>query len=390
MNRFKTFLSLTGREFKLFKNNPIMVMLFIGGPILYGIIFGAVYQKGKFTDLPVLVVDKDNSAMSTKFIDMLDDMDVLKVVKVKHESIDMRTVLMNDKALAAVVIPDRFEADLLQNRHPEINAYVNNANLMTSSYVSRALLTAGGTLNAGVKIGAMQKQGLPAAVASSQYEAFHSNTFRLYNPASNYMIYSWPSYLAIILQTVTIVVMALSFTSEYEANTFKELCQKSKTVSMMMAIKVIPYWIISIGLAGILACFYVFFREPFPKHILDAAVIFFLFIAAATFMGMVASIIFKTQLRAVQFLMVLSMTVYIVSGYSWPFDQTGWAARVFAYIFPMMPFVNGYRILLFQSGTLNDISDYTTTLTIQLCFYALLSYILLKIKALKEMKTSKT
>lgn len=366
-----------------------MVMLFIGGPILYGVIFGAVYQKGKFTDLPVMVVDKDNSAMSARFIDMLDDMDVLKVVNVKHESINMKTVLMNDKALAAVVIPDGFEADLLQNRHPEINAYVNNANLMTSSYVSRALLTAGGTLNAGIKIGAMQKQGLPAAVAANQYEAFHSNTFRLYNPASNYMIYSWPSYLAIILQTVTIVVMALSFTSEYEANTFKELCQKSKTVSMMMAIKVVPYWIISIGLAGILACFYVIFREPFPKHILDAALIFLLFIAAATFMGMVASILFKTQLRAVQFLMVLSMTVYIVSGYSWPFDQTGWAARVFAYIFPMMPFVNGYRILLFQSGTLNDISDYTTILVIQLCFYILLSYILLKIKTRKEMKRNK-
>lgn len=363
-----------------------MVMLFIGGPILYGIIFGAVYQKGKFTDLPVMVVDKDNSAMSTKFIDMLDDMDVLKVVNVKHESIDMRTVLMNDKALAAIVIPDGFEADLLQNRHPEINAYVNNANLMTSSYVSRALLTAGGTLNAGIKIGAMQKQGLPAAVAANQYEAFHSNTFRLYNPASNYMIYSWPSYLAIILQTVTIVVMALSFTSEYEAGTFKELCQKSKSIAMMMAIKVIPYWIISIGLAGILACFYVIFREPFPKHILDAALIFFLFIAAATFMGMVASLIFKTQLRAVQFLMVLSMTVYIVSGYSWPFDQTGWAAKVFAYIFPMMPFVNGYRILLFQSGTLNDISDYATILVIQLCFYALLSYVFLKIKTWKEIK----
>ena len=79
MNRLKTFLSLTGREFRLFKNNPIMVMLFIGGPILYGIIFGAMYQKGKFTDLPVMVVDKDNSSMSTRFIDMLNDMDVFIV-----------------------------------------------------------------------------------------------------------------------------------------------------------------------------------------------------------------------------------------------------------------------------------------------------------------------
>ncbi|KIO77902.1 hypothetical protein TH53_07085 [Pedobacter lusitanus] len=382
----KTFLSLTGREFRLFKNNPVMVMLFIGGPILYGIIFGAMYQKGKFTDLPVKVVDKDNSALSTRFIDMLNDMDVLKVVAVKHENVEMRTVLMNDKAMGAVIIPDGFEADILQNRHPEINAYVNNANLMTSSYVSRALLTAAGTLNAGIKIGAMQKQGLPGTVAADQYEAFHSNIFRLYNPASNYMIYSWPSYLAIILQTVTIVVMALSFTSEFEAGTFGQLCNQSKSVAMMMAIKVVPYWMISLVLAGILACFYVIFKEPFPQHIGDAAVIFCLFIAAATFMGMVASIIFKTQLRAVQFLMVLSMTVYIVSGYSWPFDQTGWAARLFAYVFPMMPFVNGYRILLLQNGTLGDIGDYTTILCIQLCFYALLSYVLLKIKVRGEIK----
>ncbi|WP_052496145.1 ABC transporter permease [Pedobacter lusitanus] len=386
MSRLKTFLSLTGREFRLFKNNPVMVMLFIGGPILYGIIFGAMYQKGKFTDLPVKVVDKDNSALSTRFIDMLNDMDVLKVVAVKHENVEMRTVLMNDKAMGAVIIPDGFEADILQNRHPEINAYVNNANLMTSSYVSRALLTAAGTLNAGIKIGAMQKQGLPGTVAADQYEAFHSNIFRLYNPASNYMIYSWPSYLAIILQTVTIVVMALSFTSEFEAGTFGQLCNQSKSVAMMMAIKVVPYWMISLVLAGILACFYVIFKEPFPQHIGDAAVIFCLFIAAATFMGMVASIIFKTQLRAVQFLMVLSMTVYIVSGYSWPFDQTGWAARLFAYVFPMMPFVNGYRILLLQNGTLGDIGDYTTILCIQLCFYALLSYVLLKIKVRGEIK----
>lgn len=387
MNKFKTFLSLIGREFKLFKNNKIMVMVFVVGPLLYGIIFGAMYQKGKFTDLPVIVVDKDNSSMSTKFIDMLNDMDLLKVTNVKPENIHMRTALINEKAIAVIIIPDKFEANILQNKHPEINVYVNNANLMPSGYVSKAILTVSGTLNAGIKMGALQKQGLPNSVAENQFETFHSNTFRLYNPASNYMIYSWPSYLAIILQTVTIVVMALSFTSEYEAGTFHELCQKSKSALMMMSIKAIPYWLISILTICILSWFYVIFGEPFPKHIGSAIVIFFLlFMPICLLIGMATSIIFKTQLRALQFLMVLSMTVYITSGYSWPFDQAGSIAQSFAHIFPMMPFANGYRILLLQGGTLSDISDYILILFLQLCFYASLSYILLKIRSIKEMK----
>jgi ABC-2 type transport system permease protein len=384
MNWFKTFIPLAAREFRLFKNNPVMVMLLFGGPVMYGLLFGAVYQKGKLDNLPIIVVDKDNSPLSTRFTDLLNDMDVITVVSVRHDDIGTDTMLMADKALALVVIPNRFEADILQSRYPGINA-----NMMTSSYVSRALLAAAGALNAAMKMESLKKKGLPANVAAEQYEAFHLNTFRLYNTASNYMVYSWPSYLAIILQSVLLVVMALSFTSEYERGSFFELWKKSGCVLTMMAAKVIPYWIISIGILGVFYGYHHLFREPLPRHLVHVAIISALFIATTTFMGMIASIVFKTQLQATQFLMVLSMTVYIASGYSWPFDQYGWAAQLFGYLFPMMPFVNGFRILLIQNGTLHDIGDFMTIQCIQLLFYFMQAYMLLKRKVKHEIKKMK-
>lgn len=43
----KTFLTLLKREFNLFWNNKVLRILFIGAPILYGILIGYVYEKGQ-------------------------------------------------------------------------------------------------------------------------------------------------------------------------------------------------------------------------------------------------------------------------------------------------------------------------------------------------------
>jgi len=374
----KIFFSLIKREFKLFTGNRIMVMLYIGGPVIYGLMFGAVYTKGKLTDLPIMVVDKDNSPMSTKFIDMLNDIDVLKVKEVKYESADMQKIFVGDNIYAAVVIPKGFEADVVQKKHPEINTYINNTNLLPSGYVTRSISTAAGNLNAA----AILKSG-------KQYEALHLNTFRLYNPASNYFMYIWPSYLAIILQAVVMVVLALSVTSEYERNSLTELYIKSGSALGMMAAKIVHYSLISAIILAIYGAYFYLFKQRLPSQLGQAIFISALFIASISFMGMIGGLLFKTQLKAIQFLMILSMPAYMASGFSWPYNHYGFGAKLFGAIFPIMPFINGFRILLIEHGTLNDIKDYLTLQVLQLVFYFLLAWIILIFKIKELLKPIK-
>src|SRR5690554_8044880 len=81
----KTFLELLKREFRLFWGNKILRLLFIGAPVMYGILLGYVYGKGKVTDLPIVVVDQDRSSMSNKAIEMMNDNEVIHIAEIIYD-----------------------------------------------------------------------------------------------------------------------------------------------------------------------------------------------------------------------------------------------------------------------------------------------------------------
>jgi ABC-2 type transport system permease protein len=344
-----------------------MLGLYLGAPILYGLMFGYVYNKGKLTELPVVIVDKDNSPTSAQLIDMLSETDMLKVTEVRYQPESTDRLFMNENVYAVVNIPYQFEADIMRGAYPELNTYINNANLMPANYVSRAVMTAAGTLNV-----------IKTRMTGKKAEAFHLNIFRLYNPASNYFFFIWPSYLGIILQSVVMVVLALSFASEQEAGSLAAVYRQSgNSVLGLLLGKLIPYLLLSAVILGIYGVYFYVFKQPYPRRLSSVLLVSFIFIAANCFMGISGGLLFKSQLKSLQFLIILSMPVYISSGFSWPYDQTEWAAQLFSGIFPFMPFVNGFRILLIEHGALSDIKEYLQLQIIQLAIYFVIAYLLL-------------
>lgn len=109
----KTFLTLLKREFNLFWNNKVLRILFIGAPILYGILIGYVYEKGKATDLPIIVVDLDQTDMSYKAIQMLQENEVVDVISVLSDIHAANEETINYEAASTIVIPKNFEKDIL-------------------------------------------------------------------------------------------------------------------------------------------------------------------------------------------------------------------------------------------------------------------------------------
>ena len=109
----RRYIDLVKREFKLFWNNSVLRMLFIGAPLAYGILFGFVYKKGKVTDLPIVVVDEDNSPMSHRLIEMLNDNETVKIAAIVPANTDLHALSVKYDAASVIVIPDHFEADIL-------------------------------------------------------------------------------------------------------------------------------------------------------------------------------------------------------------------------------------------------------------------------------------
>ena len=65
----KKFIGLLKLEFKRIFSNSVLMAIFFGAPIGYGILFGYVYQQAKVKDLPIVIVDQDQSPATDKIID---------------------------------------------------------------------------------------------------------------------------------------------------------------------------------------------------------------------------------------------------------------------------------------------------------------------------------
>lgn len=381
------FIQLIKREFKLFWNNSILRLLFIGAPLLYGIMFGFVYEKGKVTDLNIIVVDQDNSSLSNQLIDMLNDTEVLNVIEIKNDRIDLHKDMIKLESEAIVIIPARFEADILQNRSPEINVNINLANILTANYASRSIQVVLGTLNAGMEMEALKKKGMPGYAAFDKYEAFKTNYVKMYNTSSNYMSFLWPGMLATIVQQVLLLALALSFSQEYENRTFKtELMAKTNSPALAIIVKCIPYWLMTVAIWLFFLLLQHYFKiQLAPKDAWGNLLLAGLFVASTSFLGILVSVLIPSQLKATEFLMVIATPSFVISGFTWPLSQMPTWIGYIADVIPLTHFLKGYRVLLSQQGTLADIMPSAIGLAILTGTFAILSYVALTIKMKKAL-----
>ena len=376
----KNWIQLLRREFALFMTNGVVVAIFIGAPLLYGLLLGAVYQKGKVNHLPVLVIDLDETPLSHKLIDMFDDNEVVDA-EVVYDQNQLKSQIINKEYAAIVTIPERFEAHIIQKRHPEIQVEVNTANILTANYAAKALQMVLGTMNAGIEIEGIKKQGVPAITARSQYEAFGVNYARFFNASANYMTFLWPGVLGIIIQQVFMLALALSFAREFEQKTFfNEFMPHVKNIWSAMVIKALPFWIMGIGIVFLLRLMFPLFHVPFEADALAMISLLALLVVSVTFLGILVSIAIPSQLKATEILMVIATPSFILSGFTWPLSQMPTAMVYLANIIPSTHFLEAMRKLLLYQAEIHDIWPQLKALILLSVIFALLSYGFLKFK----------
>lgn len=376
----KTFFQLLGREFKLFWGNKILRLLFIGAPILYAILLGFVYGKGKVTDLPIIVVDQDRSSLTHKAIEMMNDNEVLSIAEVRFDMHGLQEASIKKQAACIVVFPKDFEKEILTKRYPEVTTIVNTANVLTANYASTALQIVLGTLKVGTQLETLRKQGVPEAVLMSQYEPFKTSFVKQNNRATNYMYFLWPGILATVLQQVLLLGLALSFASEFENGTFKDLIAQTKNTFMLIMVKVFPYLIMSVGIWAMYWGFTFFFKIPYNANFSKLTLIAGLFVISVSFIGILVSIVLPNQLKATEVLMVIATPSFILSGFTWPLSQMPEWIQYIASCIPLTHFLAAFRILMVENGSVHLTYPYIINMLIIAAVTFSLAWIILEIK----------
>src|SRR5690606_5072876 len=105
----------------------------------------------------------------------------------------------------------------------------NMANILNANSASNQIQAVLMTLNAGIEVEGLKKQGQSHSQAMESFESFKINVNKLYNSTGNYVTFMLPGLLAAIMQQVIFLAMALVFARDFEDGYFKELIKESKS-----------------------------------------------------------------------------------------------------------------------------------------------------------------
>lgn len=386
----KQFLYLIKREFKLFLKNETLRNVFLLAPLAYALIIGFTYQQGKTENLPVIVINHDLSPLSFQVVEMLQDNKNIEVLEYQLEPASIKNEVIKTEAAAVVVIPERFEAHMLQKKYPEINVYVNTSNILTANFASKAIQLVLATFSAGAEIKSIQRKGMNAEIAKMNYEPFKTNYITLFNTSSNYLIFMWPAMMAVVLQQVILLAMAISFSEEFKRDSFiQDFTGKYQYTALVMVIKNLPIWTFS--LVNLLVFYGIgkFFMIPMPQNLLYFAITTVLFIVACGNLGVMVSILLPDALKITQILMVIASPAFLISGYTWPRSAMPVFVQAITDIIPLTPYLEAMKILFIQNGESVLTHRYIIHLLILGWIYFLIGWLALKIKIFRLVRALK-
>ena len=376
----KDFLKLLRIEFKRIFSNSVLLAIFIGAPIFYGVLIGYVYKQAKVINLPIVIIDEDHSPMSDKIIEAFEDNEALLVSDIRYTAGNILDEMPVKQFDAVITLPTNFEADILQKRHPEIRVDLNMANILNANTASKNIQAVLMTLNAGIEIEGLKKSGVHPTQAATSYESFKINFNKLYNSSGNYINFMLPGLLIAIMQQIIFLAMALVFARDFEDGHFGVLVKKSKSSLYHIALKSTPFIIMIPIMWFFISLLFDYFRINADIYNLPMLLLTTTLTMASMCIGMLFSIAIPSQLKATELLMVISTPAFILSGFTWPtlaFPDA--IANVATYI-PSTQFLSGFRKIAFYGGDVSSIKSEINTLLLICCVSFVVLVLLLQFK----------
>ena len=376
----KDFLKLLRIEFKRIFSNSVLLAIFIGAPIFYGVLFGYVYKQAKVINLPIVIIDEDHSPMSDKIIEAFEDNEALLVSDIRYTAGNILDEMPVKQFDAVITLPTNFEADILQKRHPEIRVDLNMANILNANTASKNIQAVLMTLNAGIEIEGLKKSGLHPTQTAASYESFKINFNKLYNSSGNYINFMLPGLLIAIMQQIIFLAMALVFARDFEDGHFGVLVKKSKSSLYHIALKSTPFIIMIPIMWFFISLLFDYFRINADIYNLPMLLLTTTLTMASMCIGMLFSIAIPSQLKATELLMVISKPAFILSGFTWPTLAFPDAIANVAKYIPSTQFLSGFRKIAFYGGDVSSIKSEVNTLLMICCVSFVVLALLLQFK----------
>ncbi len=287
----------------------------------------------------VIIVDNDNSTLSERLAQRLDDSERFDLKGIKSTYKEALQDIEKCKADLIIEIPLDYEKDLALGNVPSILVAANAVNgtkgSLGSSYVSSVVM-----------------QNLPITGLSSM----SFSTLYLYNNHLDYKRYMIPALLAILIMMLSGFLPALNIVGEKESGTIEQINVTPVSKFTFIFAKLIPYWVIALLI--ITVCLILSWAVYGIVSTGNVLLIYFIAILLAfvfSGLGLIVSNYSDTMQQAIFVMWFFVVCMMLLSGLFTPISSMPSWAQTMTLFLPVRYFIDAIRTIFIRGGGFIDI-----------------------------------
>jgi ABC-2 type transport system permease protein len=361
----------------VFKDFGVMLIAVIA-VVIYSFFYPVPYEPEVLHDIPLAVVDADQSAMSRTYVRMVDAHESLRVATTVGSVAEAERLIKRGEVAGAIVIPRGMERDVLRGKHVTLTGQLDASYMLVYSHVFKGVLETTGTMSAGVEIARYRAAGKSAEAAARARQPIVAELRPLFSPVSGYGTYVIPAVLILVLQQTLLIAAGMAGGTRYERDVLGLHAESPHLASSFDVLtplwevlgRSVPY--ILVCSANVVYCFG--FVLPYHGYPLQGAGLSVLmlavpFVLATTMMGLALRGLFRRRETSVQVLLFTSLPLIFLGGFSWPVEVLPSWLQFFSRLSPTSSAIPGFLRIVRMGAALPDVTREATTLWILALLY---------------------
>lgn len=258
-------------------------------PVALLLFFVAVFAQDTPRELPVAVVDYDNSSLSRRALRMVDATASISL-SYGVQSVEQAKEMMNRGLVSGVlVIPKDMERLVYRGEGVDVPLFVGGEKILNASLIYKDAFTTFSTLSSGIEIQFLMKGGLSEADAYQKMMPIYYEKHQLFNPYTSYSYFLLPGFLILIVSMFAIVSAVFFIGVELKRGTAEEwIALGGGNIVRSVVGKLLPYTIIFfIMQMMIFIIMYGYLGQPMNGNALFMIIASLLYIVACQAFGVV-------------------------------------------------------------------------------------------------------
>lgn len=331
-------------------------------PTALTIIFGYAIGNPRVTAIPTRVLDLDGGKIAYEFVEAIEDSKAF-APDVREDATDADVAaadedLLRDRIKAYVVLPDGLSRAVDEGRGGKVRVVVDGSDTFTAPTIMGELGLTTVVQNGLALARKYQREGTARTVEdglemAQPIELVHEFRF---NPDLTSQSFVMPGVIGLILQLLTVIVMATSIARERERGTMEQLAVTPLRPSEIFVGKLLPYFVIALlDTVNAMIVARILFGVSAAGHYPVVSALVVAFVLSSLGIGQLISTVSSNQGQAVLLAVFYIMPTFVLSGAFMPIETQPVGLRPTALLFPLTYFCHGFRAAILRGSSFGDL-----------------------------------